>query len=323
MMLFSVLLAITAVSATASGAAAAAPLPLPLTATAAAQQASVSARRALAAGHKRLAVHVLGDGLDSPGPLPLSALCTHLTRDLSAGGRVVHLFFDSAPAAHAWRALGAVGTARCSVLGEGGMEQDDGVLVVVSPCNRGAVLEDGREAEADAPKLLAVQSLVCGAQHRPVILANPDLEALLVTTRVGRAVRPMFLSDFEDAFYLVSAVARRGHVTAVRRRFGEHWEVYSVEEQALAAAAAPPGTPPPPPQQREDELEDEQTATLSQLEFRALSRTSAHRPKAADALTRHVRRRQRAGRRDDLPRPGEAPPGSDEPFAAEDGWGMA
>ena len=114
----------------------------------------------------------------------------------------------------------------------------------------------------------------------------------------------------------MSAIARSGDVTAVRRRFGEPWEVYSVEEQALAAAAAPGSQP----QQLEGE---EQTAKPSRLEFRALSLTSAHRPKAADALTRHVRRRQRAGRRDDLPGPGAAAPGSDEPFAAEDGWGMA
>ena len=114
----------------------------------------------------------------------MRALCERLVDDLTASGRVVHLFFDCGTAAREWQSLSprtssdsesTSSQCRASVLGEGGMEADDGVLILVSPDNRGGFADDGTRLPADALKLDAVQSLVCGARHRPVSSPTPQL----------------------------------------------------------------------------------------------------------------------------------------------------
>ena len=150
-------------------------------------------------------------------------------------------------------------------------------------------------------------------------MANPDLEALLLTARVGHAVPPMFLSDFEQAFFLAEALAKTGDVTAVRRVWGGAWETYRVEElskwttptsaapaavtQAAAVAAALDAKV----------AEDARDATL---QFSSLVRMTSKQPRAAEALVRHVRRerKKRAPRR--------TPSSVDEraAWSAEDGW---
>ena len=64
---------------------------------------------------------------------------------------------------------------------------DDALIVLVAPCNN-----RGGASRLQGAKLTHVQRLVCGAKQVPVILVNPDLEAMLLTARAGRTrVPPM------------------------------------------------------------------------------------------------------------------------------------
>ena len=175
-----------------------------------------------------------------------------------------------------------------------GDDDDSQLLVLVAPCNR------PRDADgmADADKLELVQRLICGAGEAPVILLNPDMEALLLTRRIGKEpAPPMFLSDFEHVFFLAEAEAKLGHVTAVRRLWREPWEVYRVER------AGAEGSP----------------LRATSVERAALAHQSDVMPRAADVLTAHVRQRQRRRRRSNGV-PGT--PAHEVAWEAEDGWGL-
>ena len=286
------------------------PAPLPLSVAAASEQATAATLSALDAGRRRLRLDLFGDAIEQPEPLPLGALCERLTTALCAR-KNVHFFFDTPLAVEAWARLPISRECRFSLLADGVMHPDDSVLVLVRPRNRAPATRTRH--------LEAVQQLVCGAGDRPVIMANPDLEALLLTARVGHAVPPMFLSDFEQAFFLAEALAKTGDVTAVRRVWGGAWETYRVEElskwttptsaapaavtQAAAVAAALDAKV----------AEDARDATL---QFSSRVRMTSKQPRAAEALVRHVRRerKKRAPRR--------TPSSVDEraAWSAEDGW---
>ena len=190
-----------------------------------------------------------------------------------------------------------------------------------------------------------------------------------MTVSVGRSVAPMFLSDFEDAFYCVVASVKHGQVTAVRRSWGSRWEVYRVAEESIEdeAYAQPQGAddakhahslanvPDQPRAEREGDGQRRRWSHESraqapvrrrtQLEYIAFSYSSRCRPAAADTLARRLRRlhgqtpmeSQMGGRDctkggDDAEQarntgarrrhaPMENP--TEQPFAAEDGWGLS
>lgn len=277
------------------------PLPLPRTAEAAASQAAAATQAALSAaagGACRLQININGDAVEDAGALPLLALCARLVDVLGGDARwhasKMHFVFDGSDDARAWQQLAPVAAARSRwshlAQPEGLLPDDDALVVVlVAPCNR-------MERSAPGSKLSAVQQIICGAQSVPVILLNPDLEAHLLTQRVGRAVPPMFLSDFEHAFFLAEAQAKTGYVTAVRRVWGHAWEVYRVVQSRSSSSrtAALERT------QREPERFD-------------------RKPRSADALALYARRRHRArGERGrDARMPGRT---TDAAWAAEGGW---
>ena len=280
----------------------AAPSPLPRSAAAAGEQAVSSTLRAIDAGHLRLRLDLFGEAVEQPGPLPLGALCERLAKAL--GEKNAHFFFDTPGAAAAWATLPAASRCRTSLLSDGIMAADDDVLVLVRPCNR-ATATRTRHLEA-------VQQLVCGAGTRPVILANPELEALLLTARVGRAPAPMFLSDFEQTFFLAEALAKTGDVTAVRRVWGGAWETYRVEE-ATAPDEDLTETPTTRSQRRRHAVDGAST-----LQFSSLVHMGTEQPRAAEALVRHVRRERRLRRGAT-----KLPTAVNEraAWSAEDGWG--
>lgn len=204
--------------------AAAASIPLPTTPSAAASQAFTAAARALASGKVRLQIQIHGDSIeDSDSPLPLLTLCARLA-ELNVNPAKVHLVFDHVVHLSAWKRSVESAKYQCRLSRLDADEQDfqatanslkeDALMILVAPCNRPA----RKYAEPSLSKLERVQQLVCaaGKLQRPVILANPELEALLLTRRVGNMAPPMFLSDFEHAFFLAEAEAKVGFVTGAR-----------------------------------------------------------------------------------------------------------
>lgn len=296
--------------------------PLPRTPAAAASQAANAAMSALQASKDplRLQIQLYGETVEESGPLPVLSLCTRLVEVLSAHERwnQIHFYFDGARALQAWQqqSPAAAEMTRCDSLDT--VEEcvplpDDALLVVVAPCNH----VSGRIAP-QSTKLLSVQKLLYGAKHVPIILVNPDLEAHILLRKVGRSVPPMFLSDFEDAFFLAEAQAYVGGVTAVRRVYGSTWEVYRVATVEKAATAAERGRGRgrrAVAGSRKDEGED---AAEAALERTTLAQCCEGKPRSADLLAAYAkRRRARAGimsRKKEVPgRPAEA-------WAAEDGW---
>ena len=289
-------------------------MPLPRSAAAASVQAVAATRVAVESGHRRVQCNVLGDGIELPGPLPLRAFCERFV-DVIGAERRVHIFFDSEAAARAWQQSEASCRCRADVLGQGGMAEDDGVLLVVSPNNCAPVQvgSDFSRGEPDAPKLEALQQLICGAGCRPVVIANPQLEALLLTSRVGSAAPPMFLSDFEHAFFMVEAVAKRGQVTAVRRLWRGEWETYKVTEAGVTSTGVPGDSV---------KAGGVKAAPRPSVEVSTLWQSSHTKPRAAETLVRHVRRQRRARRRLGSYSPGGSVPSDtdEQAWAAEDGW---
>lgn len=220
----------------------------------------------------------------------------------------MHFFFDGAKERDRWQKHAASTLTRSDVLtGEPEEEDelrllpDDALLVLVAPCNRNR----GR-ASIEAGKLESVQRLVCGARHVPIILINPDLEALLLTQRVGRApVPPMFLSDFEHAFFLAAATAKIGYVTAVRRVWGSAWEVYRVEQERAEANGDGDA-------RRAQSLGA--SAGTAALERIMLTECFKTKPRSADALADYARRSRGRSKL-----PGKT---TEARWAAEQGWGM-
>ena len=92
----------------------------------------------------------------------------------------------------------------------------------------------------------------------------------------------MFLSDFEDAFFLAEAQAYVGGVTAVRRVYGSTWEVYCVATVEKAATAAERGRGRgrrAVPGSRKDEGEDAaEAAPSSARRWRSAARVSRGAP---------------------------------------------
>ena len=334
-----------------AAAAMAPPTPLPTTPAAAAAQAATAAQRALATGKfDRLQITIVGDSVeDVDSPLPQHSLCAKLAEVLGNERATVHFCFDSAALANAWsessaaRELSSSGyvTHACSwldaadeqfeaatacVATRGRRRGSSMVLVVVGPCNRAPSIR----ASPDAPKLERLQSLICTAQRhsRPVILANPQLEAMLLTRRIGTPIPPpMFLSDFEHCYFLAEAEAKAGFVQAVRRAGADtQWEVYRVVDAAddgeasagLGAAARGSGSI-----TRAGGWAG--GAASPAVETLALACTYPFKPRAATLLTNAARRsrdarsgggRRRAGRRGAVP----GKPAHEVPFSAEDGW---
>ena len=318
-------------AATPSASAAVASLPLPRTPAAAATQAAKAAKAALSSADApvRLQIQIHGEAVEEDGVLPVLSLCSQLVEVIGGDARwdpgKIHFFFDGMRAARAWQqqAPEAAACTRWDVLsadGETGrtggdapeMEPrgrlaDDALLVLVAPCNRDRA-RAGREA-VEAGKLESVQRLVCGAQQVPIILVNPDLEALLVTQRLGRTARPpMFLSDFEHAFFLAEAQAKIGYITAVRRVWGRAWEVYRVEADEAdgdaAGAAADSGG------------RRRRGVAPAALERTTLAHCCEHKPRSADMLAAYARRRR--GARPELP--GRT---TQAAWAADEGWGLS
>jgi len=282
---------------------------LPSTPEGAATQAAQAAIVALSESTNpvRLQICVHGSEVTEEGPLPAMSVCSRLVELLGRSEKLnpsnIHFFFDGAKAASAWEQHAAdhdAGQARWGLLAD---EHEDEqlkkaeLLVVVAPCNRARVR--GRPAKQDG-KLESVQRLVCGAKEVPIILVNPDLEAMLVTRRVGTdPVPPMFMSDFEHAFFLAEAQAKVGHITAVRRVWGRAWEIYRVEQGI-----------------RRSDTDD--SSSEAALECTTLALCTEQKPPSADRLADYARRRRARG----LPRR-EVPGQPLEPaWAAEGGWGL-
>ena len=120
-------------------------------------------------------------------------------------------------------------------------------------------------------QLEAVQTLLYRARDRPVVLVNADLEAVVLSARAGRPVQPMFLSDFEHAYFY----ATDGRA-AVRRAFPLDWEASLRPRPRATARHGRAGALPPSP--------------IAPPRFRR--RTSRRKPLLADVL---VSRLTRAG----------------------------
>ena len=67
-------------------------------------------------------------------------------------------------------------------------------LILVSPNNRPQPREPEEHESPCGDKLAAVQALLCRCRA-PVVLIDPDLEALVVP-QLDRPVRPMLIADF-------------------------------------------------------------------------------------------------------------------------------
>ena len=175
-------------------------------------QAAAAAVAALRSGHQRIQFNIRLPTQPASGEL---FLCRQLVSALEVTGvaQPYHIFFDTMQDATTWRRNAIVPTCRCDLLGLGSVQPDDGALILITPSNTARVRRMSRKPtepdtrEPDANKLEAVQALVCAAGERPVLMINPSLEALLVTPRLDRPTPPMFLGDFEDAFFLIADAA--------------------------------------------------------------------------------------------------------------------
>jgi hypothetical protein len=189
--------------------------PLPVGVQETAQQATGAALTALSSGRSRLQLTI-------PAAAML-ATARHLVGALEEDGTVCRVFMPRALLSTWSRSGPAV---RCSVFGLDQLRDDDGALVLVAPANRAAprtVPED----EPDGHVLESVQLLLIRARGRPIIMLNPDLEALVLSPRPLRPVRPMFMADFDDAFFLATAEGPEvGDTVAVRRAYPGGWEVF-------------------------------------------------------------------------------------------------
>ena len=327
-------------------------LRLPTTPAAAATQAADAAAQALASGkHSRLQITIVGDAIeDTNGPLSLSSLCTRLAKTLGDSQKSIHFCFDRRPLAQAWQstktAAELLASGACQLSSLDTDEDEFGVttstlakkrggaslLVVVGPCNRARTAK----SSPDHPKLERLQRLILAANRhsRPVILINPELEAMLLTQRIGTPTPPpMFLSDFEHCYYMAEAEAKVGYVQAVRRVFGGEWEVYRVTDQPMAEGtagglrSATVGGSLDRTRAGGDADEGgvgvEVSPTVERL---SLACTYGFKPRAATLLANTARRNQQARRREsyarDAAKKGEVPgkPAHEVPFSAEDGW---
>lgn len=121
------------------------------------------------------------------------AVCTSLANALESRGNRVRVIFDSVSAAAA--AQGQL-QQPFDVLGLAAPVDALETLILVSPNNRASQTVEPEEHRHPCPaKLEAVQTLLCRARA-PVVLIDPDLEAL-VLPNIERPVRPMLIADFE------------------------------------------------------------------------------------------------------------------------------
>ena len=245
------------------------PRPLPGTAEEMARQATRAALAALQTGHLRVQVTLpTGAGVDE------TARC--LASSLEAEGSRCRLYVPRAllPLWH--------GAARCSSLGLGDPQQDDGAFVVLAPCNR---VRSSADDEPDGHVLESLQGLLSRAHDRPVVLINADLEALVLSPRPLRPVRPMFMADFVDAFFLATAEGPTpGDTVAVRRAFPAAWEVW----RCLAPHASDPRRH---PSREDDSLARRRAAPWPAASNRiAMSQLCDTRPLVADVLAEGNRR---------------------------------
>lgn len=225
-------------------AAAASYLPLPVGAGEVSAQADTALADALRSGHSRVQVTV-------PAELAVPALVSSQLAVLERAGLRTRLFFPGVSSAGRWAAWHAQQTRspaqpgpRCEVLGMGTLDDKDTALLLVGPCNRA-----GLHAEPEGETIAHVQALLSRSQHRTVVMLNPDLEALVVSARLVRPIRPMFMADFEHAFFLATVKSRlRGDFgdecdaeysdcVAVRRLFPHDWELFCTDAIGCEVAA--------------------------------------------------------------------------------------
>lgn len=157
--------------------------PLPVGAGEVSAQAALALGDALRSGHSRVQVTV-------PAELAVPALIGSQLEVLERKGLSTRLFFSGVAAAGRWAAWEAQeqreqrrfeSTAQCEVLGVGMINATDDAILLVGPCNRA-----GLHAEPEGETIAHVQALLSRAQNRPVVMLNPDLEALVVSTRLVR-----------------------------------------------------------------------------------------------------------------------------------------
>ena len=252
-------------------------------------QASASTLRALQSGHLRVQVNVHAP---PQRRVPMTSLCEGLVGALEREGRRTRIVFNGVDAAMRWRRSSTTHTDRYDVLSAADWDDDDDALVLVAPTNRdrrvlrraplaagasdwpGAPHPAGLPSDSDEPdgmQLEAVQTLLYRARDRPVVLVNADLEAVVLSARAGRPVPPMFLSDFEHAYFY----ATDGRA-AVRRAFPLDWEASLRPRPRATARHGRAGALPPSPR----------------APPRVRRRTSRRKPLLADVL---VSRLTRAG----------------------------
>ena len=120
------------------------------------------------------------------------AIARMLAGRLEDRGNAVRVIFDSVSAAAAQGQL----QQPYDVLGLAMPVDALETLILVSPNNRASPTVQPEEHRHPCPaKLEAVQTLLCRARA-PVVLIDPDLEAL-VLPNIERPVRPMLIADFE------------------------------------------------------------------------------------------------------------------------------
>lgn len=121
------------------------------------------------------------------------AIARMLAARLEDRGKRVRVIFDSVSAAAA--AQGQLEQVPFDVLGLAMPVDALETLILVSPNNRASHKVQPVEHRHPCPaKLEAVQTLLCRARA-PVVLIDPDLEAL-VLPNIERPVRPMLIADF-------------------------------------------------------------------------------------------------------------------------------
>ncbi|KAL1515852.1 hypothetical protein AB1Y20_002467 [Prymnesium parvum] len=239
-----------------------------------AAEAASAAVGALQHGHRRVQLNLY---LPSEPSHSEQVLCHHLLAALELSGWTrPHVFFDTVFDANAWRQRStARGRVRCDVLGLAPVLCDDEVLLLVAPSNTASVRRTHQlpsrpeSREPDAVKLGAVQQVIVAAGERPTILVNPSLEALLCTPRVDRPTRPMFLSDFEDVFFMAKSFDSHGDVCAVRRVFPKDWEIWTMADRQVFHA-------------------DKEARFRGKPRLMRRARTTKRRPHAAEVLCRRA-----------------------------------